>query len=440
MGSPVNDSQIPRGTLFEYRLARLRFSQGYFVRRSIDLWPEGLDGNKLAELDCLAIAFDPQLRQSLEVIECKASARGQGEIDRLIWLKGMGAYTRARTVTLAKQQLAVRSREFARQLGVQWLDDAGIAAAEDAMELPADWWPGFHNPEFGERIVKPARAALNGSPDLKRAGKYLFGSFWFTDDFTRIKQLHTLFRLLTKHPDTLHPQALLLGVGEATTLFALTALSIASLRNQLVEADFHRLVLAELSSGLGDPRSLRRLLRQVDELQYQQIDALHAAYQQTGAGRLVFPTRNLEAEILTPPEWIDAFVNVISRLAIRRHLATDVMYWIDMWAAGLLGASQEQLAVGQVKAALDLVFAFLTRHWGVPEKFLQTLPAAKPAREHQLTIDAAMPRPSEQVAGNMDPTPLGAPAENHAAEPTQDVKGQSEQGVQRGESGPTSLL
>ena len=109
--------QIRPGTLFEYRLARLRFSQGYFVRRSVDVWPTGLECSKLGELDCLAITFDPQLERALEVVECKTGAHGQGEIDRIVWLRGMGSFTQARVVTFAKLRVAPRTREFARQLG-----------------------------------------------------------------------------------------------------------------------------------------------------------------------------------------------------------------------------------------------------------------------------------------------------------------------------------
>ena len=90
MTAVPQSQKIQPGTIFEYRIARLRFLQGYFVRRSIDVWPPRLEGAKLAEIDCVAVSFDPQLRRSLEILECKTTKGGQGEIDRLVWLKGMG--------------------------------------------------------------------------------------------------------------------------------------------------------------------------------------------------------------------------------------------------------------------------------------------------------------------------------------------------------------
>lgn len=409
--------QIPPGTVLEYRLARLRFSQGYFVRRSIDVWPTDLEGNKLAELDCLAIAFDPQLNRSLEVVECKTSASGQGEIDRLIWLKGMGSFTQARAVTFAKLRVAPRTRDFAQQLRVQVLDESGVSAAENELNIDTSWWPGFHDPQFGEQVVKTARAALTSSPELRRLGKYLYGSFWFADDFTRVKQLQTLFRLLVQHRGTLSPPALLLGIGEATTLFTLTTLSIAAWRNQLTEEEFRRFSEAELSTGLGDPRSLRTLLRRIDSFQREQIESLHSTYQEAGVGRLVVPVRNLETEILTSPEWIDAFVNVVSRFARRAHLATDVMRWTDLWASDLLGAPKGLTTGGreclhnlnsdekQLQAALDLVQAFLVRHWGVPAEMFEPPPFAAQKKLSDANSDDGSSASQDTVKASNLPLP-----------------------------------
>lgn len=380
MAKSRSSSGIPQGTAFEYRVARLRFCQGYFIRRSIDVWPAELEGDKLAELDCLAVVFDPQLRRFLEIVECKTGGRGEGEIDRLIWLKGLSDLAQARSVTFAKLALAPRTRNFARRLGVDVLDEATIGTAERDLRVPADWWPGFHDPEFGESVVKPARTLLNASRELRKAGKFLFGSFWFTDDFSRIKQLRTLFQLLTEYRSILPREALILGIGEGTTLFMLTVLSIAAWTNQLADTDFRQLTVEELSTGLGDPRGLRNLLRRVDELQRDQIEALHASYQRTGVGRLPFVTQSLETTVLTPPEWVDAFLDLVLRFAKRPHLATNIVRWTDLWAAELLGAQgsrNSDLAYPffgeqerNLQNALDLVLTFLTRVWGVPQELI----------------------------------------------------------------------
>ncbi|HSH78237.1 MAG TPA: hypothetical protein VLA19_06865 [Herpetosiphonaceae bacterium] len=380
--------RISPGTEFEYQVARLRFHQGFFVRRAIDVWPAGLEGATLAELDCLAVTFDPHLRRVLEVVECKTGARGQGEIDRLIWLRGIDRLIQARAVTFAKLQVAARTRNLARQLDVDVLDEAAIARAEVDLGITADGWLGFHDPDFGERIVKPARAKLNSTRELQGVGKFLFGSFWFVDDFTRIKQLRRAVQLLVRHEELLPSAPLQLGLGEVVTLLTLTVASIAMWQQQMDTSDFRELVTGELTTGLGDARGLRLLLRRIDEYRRDQINALHSAYQGVGAGRLSFPVTSFEVEVLTPAEWIDAFIDLVTRFARRPRLATDVVRWTDLWAARLLGATvsangQQALFGGQeaqLQDELALVLAFLTRIWGVPADYLAL---ANPAMDNR---------------------------------------------------------
>ena len=410
--------KIAPGTEFEYRVARLRFHQGFFVRRAIDVWPTGLEGNKLAELDCLAGAFDPRLRRTLEVMECKTGAGGQGEVDRLVWLRGIERLAGARVVTFAKLQVAPRTRDLARQLQVDVLDEAAIAKAEHDLEISADDWIGFHDPEFGERVVKSARNALNSVRELQGAGKYLFGSFWFTDEFTRVKQLRRAVHLLVRHENLLAPTPLLLGLGEAVTLLTLTVASVAAWQQQLAEPDFRDLVTRELSTGFGDARSLRVLLRRFDDFHRDQIEALHAAYQSAGAGRLTFPVTSLESDILTPPEWVDAFIDLVSRFSRRPQLATNVMRYVDLWSARLLGATVSESDVhklfgdqaGRLNDMLALIVSFLTRIWRVPAELL-ALPLTSTTDDDYSRVPEASPGLDAVVVEGVSSTiaPVGSP-------------------------------
>lgn len=375
MAQRFERQNIPQGTLFEYRVARLRFHQGYFVRRSVDVWPPRQEGDKLAELDCMVVGFDPQLRRSLEIIECKTSKNRGGEIDRLIWLKGMAALTNADQSTLAKSNVADRTRDFARRLKVQVLDYSAISSTEKALSIHPDNWIGFHDPVFGEQIVKAARKELNSSNSLRRVGKYLFGQYWFTNDFTRVKQLQTFFALLEKSRDNVSPDALRLGIGEATVLFTLVVFSIAGWRNQLSEQEYKNYVASELAVGIADPRSLRDLLRNIDALHQSDVDDIHDRYQKAGAGRLVTPPRRLELEILAPPEWMDAFTQLTLRFWALSHRASDIIRWTELRVSSRLGAQTDSIELSQteeLEAAASLVEAFLTRHWKVPGSLLET--------------------------------------------------------------------
>jgi hypothetical protein len=391
---------IPVGTQWEYRLTRLRFYQGQFVRRSIDLWPQGLKGDKLAELDIIAVSFDPQLRRRIEVIEGKTSASRSGEIDRVIWLRGIGTLVPANDVVIAKTRVDDRTRQLARRLRVSILDEQAVVAAERALGIQEDDWVGMHDPEFGEHIIKPLREALGKAEELSRAGKFLFGSYWFIDEFTRLKQLRTLFRLTADKLGKIDEHLIKLAVGEATVLFALAAYSVASWHDQYGPDAFNRFLMHELSSGIADVEDLRRILQRIDNLHKQDIQAVHNTYIAGGVARAIVPVRSLESDILRPPEWTEGFLDLIARLRAHPHLATAVIRTLDLRSAERLGSTREttkvqrgwQSDIDTVTNLAETVERFLISVWRAPE------PAYLLSRHASLT-----PLPSHETLSSQLP-------------------------------------
>ncbi len=312
---------ISPGTQWEYRLTRLRFYQGQFVRRSIDIWPQELRGDKLAELDAIGVSFDPQLRRRIEVIEGKTSAGRSGEIDRVIWLRGISTLVPANDVVIAKTRVDDRTRHLARRLRVSVLDEQAVATAERALEIQDDDWVGMHDPEFGEHIIKPLREALGKAAELNRAGK-----------------------------------------------------SVASWHDQYGPDAFNRFLTHELSSGVADVDNLRRILHRIDDLHRQDIEAVHNAYIAGGVARAILPVRSLEADILRPPEWTEGFLDLIARLRAHPHLATAVIRTLDLRSAERLGSTCEttkvqrgwQSDIDTVTNLAETVERFLISVWSAP--------------------------------------------------------------------------
>jgi len=147
----------------------------------------------------------------------------------------------------------VWSRGSGRSRGarVNVLDEAAVAAAEKAAGVDPTDWAGYADPELDDKIVKRARAHLTSSDALRRAGKFLFGTFWFSDEFTRIKQLRTLADLLHQHHSEVDPTALVLACSEVVTLTALSTLDITNWRGQYEPAEFQKFAAGQFASGLG---------------------------------------------------------------------------------------------------------------------------------------------------------------------------------------------
>lgn len=373
------------GALWEYRLCRLRFVQGFFVRRSIDVWPEGLQGNKLGELDVVSTSFDPRLGTRTEVIEAKSGA-GAKEIDRVMWLRGMAGYAGMDEATFAKVRVDPRVRPVARRLRANILDEAAVAAAERAAGIKPDDWVGFADPDLGERVVKRARAHLTSSEPLRRAGKFLFGSFWFTDEFARINQLRTLADLLAEHYAEVDPVALTLACSEVVSLTAVATLKITNWRGQYEPEEFRKFAAGQLSSGFGQQVGLRRVLQQVDSMTRDFVEGLHDDYTATGAARISRRVPQLEYELLRVPEWAEAFMDISARMQERAGIAMHVLRLLDLRAAERLGSRQDSSKIidswagqaQQVEDAANLLEKFCVSVWGLPAGGLQPVPRDAP--------------------------------------------------------------
>lgn len=368
---------ISKGPLWEYRLARLRFYQGLVVRRSVDVWDEVPLGEKLAELDYIAVNFDPQLRRSIEVCEAKTGTGRGGEIDRILWLRGVAPMVGATSVVLAKLSVDDRSRRLARRLDVDVLDEAAVKAAEATLGIHPTAWVGPHDPELGEQVLKPARERLTASTELRRVGRFLFGTYWFSNEFTRLQRLRTLASLLREQGRNVDQEALALAAGELSALFTISAFEIASWRHQFSTEDYRSFLSAEFSAGLGDVHGLRVLLRRIDAMNTASIERIHERYTATGAGRVAVPIPQLEEEILRPPEWVEALIDLTGRLTTHANLASACVREFDLLTAEHLGSRRDATPIrtqwtpfrAQVEEVVGLVQHFLTDVWGTPKEF-----------------------------------------------------------------------
>lgn len=380
MGARSGREANQTGAAWEYRLARLRFVQGYFVRRSIDVWPEGFQGQggQLGELDVVATVLDPAGRRRTELIEAKSGK--VKEVDRILWMHGLGAYANAEEVTFAKVKLDQRVRQVARRVRVNLLDEAAVTAAEKALGIEQDDWVGYADPEFGESVVKQARAHLGSSEPLLRAGKLLFGTFWTTTAFARIQQLHTLTGLLHEHHIQVDPAALVLACGEVVALTALTTWEITHWRGQYEPTEFEKFALDQLNGGLGRPDRVQRMLSQIDTLTHNFVEGLHEEYTAaTGAARITRRLPQLQHEMLRPPKWAEAFLDLSARMQERAGLATHVLRALDLRSAARLGSTRDTGKITKawagdlqrVEDTADLIENFCLSVWNLPEHGLQ---------------------------------------------------------------------
>ena len=350
----------------------------------------------------LATSFDPRTRRRTELIEAK-SGSGAKEVDRVMWMRGMATYTGVDEVTFAKVRIDARVRQVARRVRVNILDEAAVIEAEKVAGIDPSDWIGYADPQLGETVVKAARAHLNSSNPLRRAGKFLFGSFWSTDAFARIQQLRTLAGLLHEHRDQVDPTAFVFACSEVVTLTALSTLEITNWRGQYEPAEFQKFATEQLTGGLGRNDGLRRVLAQVDAMNHQLIEELHDEYTATGVARISRRIPQLQQELLRVPEWAEAFTDLSARMQEHAGISMHVLRILDLRSAARLGSTRDTSKITKawagdsqrVEDTANLIERFCVRAWGLPDHGLEsvrprrTAPAHTPARDAMSsTIDS----------------------------------------------------
>jgi hypothetical protein len=120
-------------------------------------------------------------------------------------------------------------------------------------------------------------------------------------------------------------------------------------------------------------------LRRIDDIHRQEIEKVHSTYTAAGIARLVVPLRNLETEILKPPEWTQGFLDLTARLRGQPHLASAVLRTLDLRLAQRLGSDKSiekvQAFWAPQKEAVERMAStierFLVTVWGAPERSFQ---------------------------------------------------------------------
>lgn len=300
-------AKLNEGEQLEYRMQRLFFYEGYFTRRSIDLYPEVADGQKVTDVDVLGLAFGPSLQPILLIGECKTTRSSSEEMDRLLWLRGMVHFLDASIGFFAKTSLSPQIKGFARHLDLLAFDDQRINQREHDLNIH-DRWLGSHNPEFMHRLLSQTSSIAKQHPDINRLSRFLMANFWWQDNFDRLKKTcSAISKIGELYERAKEPEHKLIVRGlyfEAVILLTVSLLYAAHRGMELTNQEFQRLVTTNLSSGIGNPKDFKKLSSVVNNFVRETIRL------ETGH----YPTKEMPSLQLQPPAYTSAIINLMERL------------------------------------------------------------------------------------------------------------------------------
>lgn len=351
--SPSGRSPTPAlssGDELEMRLARVWFWEGTFSRRGINLQQHFTDETfTITDLDLLAVQVTGQLAARRSIGEAKSGTGNHAPkpMDRCLWLAGVARLVNASAAEyVAAVNVSRKVRETASRLGVRPMTIADLAQREAAVRVSEVADVGSHGPTAMHKAKFALKQAKNDR-HWERAFWFVRCEVWFLDPWHAVKRsiglLDSLANWWTPEIDD-DDQALLRWLyAEALGVFALNAVLLTGQRLGSEKTEWRSWARDRLTEGAIPMHQMRVYAEAADRYVAGLLGKLGAR-----------PEVHAEAMgFLVPstPDWVDAFLELVERLAgdpvvaaqlprhvdlvvherlvHRRHVAPDVLKRVD---------------------------------------------------------------------------------------------------------------
>jgi len=308
---------VSESKLLEYRVMRLLFYRGFFVRRHLTLksyfYPESVD---VTDIDVLGIRFSDDFSPEVTICECK-SGRSNGTVDRVLWLLGLSKYFGAHTPIIIRQEISGKIKNFANEVGVFPLDLKNLKELEQQNEIVENEWVGPFDFEYYDKRLEEYYRLVKNQPNLSKIYWFLRSRFWYTDNSTRLKQAMTALEIALKNIESDVNKWL---IYETSILLSLALMYLCNQVYTLNKKERETYITNILTTGLGSPEIGKKIL----DATYGLVTTL--IREKTGES-IYLEEKYLR---LVPPEYTKALIDLIDRLIQKPNLAINVPRFLDL--------------------------------------------------------------------------------------------------------------
>jgi hypothetical protein len=252
--------QLVIGDQLEYRVARMFLKQGYFVRRGINIYTTGYI-DTATDIDVLGIKYFDSFGRTIVISECKS---GESKpLDRIFWLSGLKGYLNASRAILVRKPTRWNIKDFAKEAGVEVIDNEYITSLETVLEINSDEWLGYSDRQFFLDQATAWNEILRKDHYLAELFLTLIGEARFNEPFGAINYYLHHMRSLTKSYNTSSGARRSLVkylLGDATAQLVIFIMEICRTTLDLTTGDRRGFIEKKLTHGEMDPNLTQRIL------------------------------------------------------------------------------------------------------------------------------------------------------------------------------------
>jgi len=323
--SEKQNVQVNKGYLLEYRIRRILYHMGYFVkggiilRTSLDNQPEDI-----TDLDVLGILINKNFSSSNIWADCKAGKAKP--LERITWLNGIKAYFKLDEIIFVKKGIRLNIKEFARKQSIQVLDTNIIDKLEKIYCIDKNDYRGSWDHKTQTETLKLFQQIdVYNKQSIKRMVDFINCEYWSLDNYRRVKKSITAMKQLAEIIKLPITSKQLVGakwaIYENITLFMLATLNICKEIYYLEENNKKEIIYKNLSSGVLSERQSEEFVNASYRLAYSLIKSQIPDFNEK-----INPPK-YEAK---PPIYFDAYHSLILRITNNPLEFYDILRFLDI--------------------------------------------------------------------------------------------------------------
>jgi hypothetical protein len=401
------------GAPLEARVQRLFMCQGAFAERDLFVRAARGSAKMVTDVDVVAHDYNLNFYHRRLYAECKGG-KNKSVLDRVVWVRGVKEMIGADHPHLVIDHCDPASVQFARTLGVEILQAAGLNALESALRIGPTFWPGRANlaayqpiEESIKRITERFTAGdlsewLAQASEIWRDASALAFSYGKLNSL--LGAIESCSALAAKSsPDATEACALRYASGALLVRLSQYVLFAASDTLAMAPSEREQYLAERLTAGGLELEQSRRILE----------GALKMAAAHLRSQRIEPPATWTVDHMLSAPAYTKPFVTIVERVIADGEKSRLLPLAMEMRLFGFggdeAGSARMVARMRQAIGPTGLVIGFARQSLGLPES-LSCGPASDIAGVTVVSHGRALTSPPAPQAETTGPDAKEKPA------------------------------
>jgi hypothetical protein len=359
------------GAPLEARVQRLFMCQGAFAERDLFVRAARGSAKMVTDVDVVAHDYNLNFYHRRLYAECKGG-RNKSVLDRVVWVRGVKEVIGADHPHLVIDHCDPVTAQFARTLGVEILQAAGLTALESALRIGATFWPGRSNlaayqpVEESIKLIVGRSTAGDMSEWLAQASELWRDASALAFSYGKLNSLLGAIGSCSafasrSSPDAVESRALRYAAGALLVRLSQYVLFAASDTLAMAPTEREQYLAERLTAGGLELEQSRRILE----------GALKMAVAHLRSQRIEPPATWTVDHMLSAPPYAKPFVTAVERVIGDGEQSRLLPLAMEMRLFGFggdeAGSARMVSRVRQALGPTGLVIGFARQSLGLPE-------------------------------------------------------------------------